>query len=181
MTPAEAAPESGPARKVPTGPRGHWLLGCLREFQRDPLGLYARAGREHGHHARIRAFPGVYVYLLTHPEAVEHVLQKNHRNYRKPDFFNRTVGLLAGNGVLTSEGDFWLGQRRLMQPAFHRRHLAGLAPLMVAAADSFVREREAADPGRPVDILDEMMRVSLRIAGTTLFSTDIAGEADAIG
>jgi len=81
--------------------------------------------------------PRIYVHLLTHPEAVEHVLQKNHRNYRKPDFFNRTVGLLAGNGILTSEGDFWLRQRRLMQPAFHRQHLAKLVPLMVAAAEAF--------------------------------------------
>src|SRR5207244_1623753 len=123
------------------------------------------------------AFPGVYVYLLTHPEAVEHVLQKNHKNYRKPDFFNRTVGLLTGKGVLTSEGDFWLRQRRLMQPAFHRQHLARLVPLIVAAADAFVREREAAGPGQVVDILDGMMGVGLRVAGTALFGTDIAAAA----
>src|SRR5262249_5230549 len=91
------------------------------------------------------------------------------------------VGLLAGNGILTSEGDFWLRQRRLMQPAFHRHHLAKLAPLMVAAAESFVREQGPAGPGRPVDMLDAMMRVGLRIAGTTLFSTDATGEAGGIG
>src|SRR6266545_287636 len=168
-------------KKTLQGPRGHWLLGCLRQFQRDPLTLYTQANRDYGHYVRIRAFPGIYVYLLTHPEAVEHVLQKNHKNYRKPDFFNKTVGLLAGNGILTSEGDFWLRQRRLMQPAFHRQHLAKLAPLMVAAAESFVREQQAAGPGQVVDILDAMMKVALRIAGNTLFSTDITGEADEIG
>lgn len=176
-----AASGSPPTKKAFPGPRGNWLLGCLRQFQRDPLALYAQANREYGHYVRIRAFPGIYVYLLTHPEAVEHVLQKHHKNYRKPDFFNKTVSLLAGNGVLTSEGDFWLRQRRLMQPAFHRSHLAKLAPLMVAAAESFIREREAAGPGQPVDILDSMMKVGLRIAGTTLFSTDITAEADDIG
>jgi cytochrome P450 len=153
----------------------------MRQLQRDPLGLYTRASREYGHYVRVRAFPGIYVHLLTHPEAVEHVLQKNHKNYRKPDFFNRPVGLLAGNGILTSEGDFWLRQRRLMQPAFHRHHLAKLAPLMVAAAESFVREQGSAGPGRPVDMLDAMMGVGLRIAGTTLFSTDVTGEAGEIG
>src|SRR3712207_8139406 len=56
------------------------------------LSLYTRANRDYGHYVRIRAFPGVYVHLLTHPDAVEHVLQRNHKNYRKPDFFNRTVG-----------------------------------------------------------------------------------------
>src|SRR5688572_29263663 len=99
------APTSG--RLAPPGPRGSLLLGCMRQFQRDQLGLYTQANREFGHYVRIRAFPGVYVYLLTHPEAIEHVLQKNHKNYRKPDFFNRPVGLLTGNGILTSEGDFW--------------------------------------------------------------------------
>jgi cytochrome P450 len=176
---------TAPARPAPrkqfTGPRGNWLLGCLPEFRRDPMGLYLRTNREHGHYARIRAFPGIYVHLLTHPDAVEHVLQKNHKNYRKPDFFNKPVGLLTGNGVLTSAGDFWLRQRRLIQPAFHRQHLAKLVPLMTAAAETFVRERLAAGPGQAVDMLDEMMKVGLRIASTTLFSTDITAEADSIG
>src|SRR5437870_3312016 len=132
------AGSAGPVRRKEfVGPRGSWLLGCLRRLQRDPLTFYTAANREYGHYLRIRAFPGVHIHVLTHPDAVEHVLQKHHKNYRKPDFFNRTVGLLAGNGVLTSEGEFWLRQRRLMQPAFHRGHLAKLAPLMVAAAESF--------------------------------------------
>src|SRR5262249_39597745 len=122
-----------------------------------------------------------YVYLLTHPEAVEHVLQKNHKNYRKPDLFNRPARQLTGNGVLTSEGDFWLRQRRLLAPAFHRQHLANLARPLVAAAQALARDREAAGPGQVVDILDAMMKLALRIAGTTLFSTDISGEADALG
>src|SRR3954467_15462100 len=89
--------------RTPPGPDGHWLWGCLRQIQRDPLGLYTRCWHQFGDYVRIRAFPGVYVYLLTHPDAVEHVFQKNHKNYRKPDSFNRTVGLLAGDGILTSE------------------------------------------------------------------------------
>ena len=152
----------------------------MRQFQRDPLSLYTQANREFGHYVRIRAFPGIYVYLLTHPEAIEHVLQKHHKNYRKPDFFNKTVGLLTGNGILTSEGDFWLRQRRLMQPAFHRQQLAKLVPLIIAAAESFNRE-QCIQPGQPFEILDKMMKLALRIAGTTLFSTDLTAEADDIG
>jgi cytochrome P450 len=157
------------------------MTGCLRQLQSDPLNFYTRVSREYGHYVRIRAFPGVYIFFLTHPEAVEHVLQKNHKNYRKPDFFNHTVGMLAGNGVLTSEGDFWLRQRRLIQPAFHRQHLAKLAPLIVTAAEAFVQQRESAGPDHVVDILDGMMKLALRIAGTTLFSSDISGGADEIG
>jgi cytochrome P450 len=58
------------------------------------------------------------------------------------------MSLLVGRGLFTSEGDFWLRQRRLMQPAFGRQHLANLSPLMVAAAEAFVREREAAESAR---------------------------------
>lgn len=168
-------------KRVVAGPQGSWLLGCMRQLQRDPIGVYTQANREFGHYVRIRAFPGMYVYLLTHPDAVEHVLQKNHKNYRKPNFFNGPVSLLSGDGILTSEGDFWLRQRRLMQPAFHRQQLARLTPLMVAAAESFVRQHQAAGLGKPVDILDEMMKLALRIAGDTLFSTDITAEADNMG
>jgi cytochrome P450 len=159
------------------GPHGHWLLGCSREFQRNPVELYTRAWREYGDYVRIRAFAGIYVHLLVHPEGVEHVLSRNHKNYRKPDFFNGPVSLLTGNGVLTSEGGDWLRQRRLMQPAFHRQHLANLVGPMVGAALGFVREREEA-PGQPLDILAEMMRLTLRIAGQTLFSAEITGATD---
>jgi cytochrome P450 len=163
------------------GPNGHWLLGCLGRLRKDPLGLYTQVQRDYGDYARIRFLPGIYSYMLTHPDAIEYVLQKNQKNYRKPDVLLKPMKLLVGEGLFTSEGDRWLRQRRLDQPAFHRGNLARLSPLMVAAAEAFLREREAADPGQPVDILDEMMRVSLRIASTTLFSTDITSEADAIG
>jgi cytochrome P450 len=176
-----SAAQPNPVRKQPLGPRGHWLLGNLKRLWADPIGLYQQAWREYGDNVRIRLLPGVPVFLITHPDAVEHVLQKNHRNYRKPDLVVRPISLLIGNGLFSSEGDFWLRQRRLMQPAFHRQHLARLAPLMVAAVETFVREREVAGMGVPFDILPEMMRLSLRVASTTLFGADMAGEADAIG
>ncbi len=166
---------------LPPGPRGHWLRGCLKRFQHEPLEFYRECHRDYGDYVRIRMVPGVDVYLLTHPDAVEQVLQKNHQNYRKPDFFHQTVGLLAGNGIFTSRGPFWLRQRRLMQPAFHRQHLEHLVPAMTAAAGAFVTERLRAPQQEPFDILPEMMKLSLRIAGNTLFSTDISAEADEVG
>jgi cytochrome P450 len=168
-------------RKTPAGPPGHWLWGCLRQGQRDPLDFYCRAWLDYGDYVRLRALPGVYFYLLVHPHAVEHVLQKNHKNYRKPGVVTGPVSLLVGNGLFTRSGGLWLRQRRLMQPAFGRQRLANLVARMADAAGAFVREREAAGPDQAVDILDEMMRLSLRIAGSTLFSSDITGEADAIG
>jgi cytochrome P450 len=150
----------------------------MPQLQADGPGFYLRTWRNHGDYVRIRAIPGVYFYFLAHPEAVEHVLQKHHKNYRKPVFFDRTMALLVGQGLFSSDGDLWLRQRRLAQPAFHRQPLARLFPLMTAATDTFLKEREAAGPGQVVDLLDEMMHLTLRIASTTLFSTDLTRVSD---
>jgi len=149
-------------------------------MQGDPLGLYAQARRQYGDYVQLRVVAGIHCYLLTHPDAVEHVLHKNHRNYRKPDRFYRTVGLLVGNGLFTNEGEAWQRQRQLAQPAFHRQHLSQLGPLMTEGAEAFVREQQNSD-GKPIDMVRGMMKVGMRIASTTLFSADISGDADAVG
>jgi len=161
--------------------RGHWLRGCLRDIQNDPLDFYTGAGRAGGGYARLRVLPGVWCYLLTHPDGVEHVLQKNHKNYRKPDILIKPVRLLMGNGLFSSEGDFWLRQRRLMQPAFHRQQIAALSRQMADAAAALVEEWERGEAGRVIDVVPAMMRLTLRIAGLTLFSHDLSGEADTLG
>src|SRR5262245_52776734 len=101
-----AAPAAPATRQWPEV-RGHWLKGCMRQFQFEPMALYQNAWREHGDYVRLRALPGIPVFMLAHPDAIEHVLHTNHKNYRKPDTFNLSVKLLAGNGILTSEGEFW--------------------------------------------------------------------------
>jgi len=147
----------------------------------DPLGLYESAWKQYGDIVRLRALPGVYFFLLVHPEAVEHVLGKNHKNYRKPDSFNQPASLLAGKGLLTDEGPSWLSQRRLVQPAFSRQRLAALDGPVVRATAAMIEQWRQAGDGQVLDILPEMTRLSLAIASTTLFSTDISNEADEIG
>ena len=149
-------------------------------MQRDPLALYTQTQREFGDYVRMRVVRGIDCYVLTHPDAVEHVLHKAHKNYRKPNIFYNSVGLLVGNGLFTNEGDSWLSQRKLVQPAFHTQHLATLCPDIVESAQAFVRQHQNVD-GRPIDIADAMMKLGLRIASTTLFSTDISGDEDAVG
>ena len=175
-----STPLHPPAGKTFPGPRGHWLGGCLRRMRRDPLGLYSQARQDYGDYVRLRVIPGFHCYVLTHPDAVEHVLHKRHQNYRKPDIFYNSVGLLVGDGLFTNEGESWRSQRQLAQPAFHSQYLALLSPLMVQAAEAFVRQHQA-DAGQPIDMVDGMMKLGLRISSTTLFSADISGEADAIG
>ena len=171
---------ASPRRSWP-GPKGHWLVGCLRDIRGDSLSFYRALSRTYGDYVRIPTLPGVDVFLLIDPAAVEHVLVKNPKNYRKPEFLTRSVRPVLGNGLFLSEGDFWLRQRRLAQPAFLRGAIARLAAPMTAAADRLIRDWEAAPDGRIVDVVPEMMRLALQIAGSTLFGADIGAEADAIG
>jgi cytochrome P450 len=172
-----------PVRVVKQWPevRGHRLVGCLRQMQRDPLRLYHGVWREHGDYVRLHAMAGFYFYMLAHPDAIEHVLHSNHKNYRKPDSANDSIGLLAGKGILTSEGDFWRKQRRLMQPAFLRHQVVKLSSHMAESIQGFICQWQQTEDSRTFDIVPEMMRLALRIASTSLFSTDISGEADSIG
>jgi cytochrome P450 len=177
---ASKRPEVVHRRSWP-GPRGNFLFGCLRQFQRDQLNFLRDVWRTHGDHVRIPTVPGFDVYFLADPAAIEHVLVKNHKNYRKPAFLTGPVRLLLGNGLFNSEGDFWLRQRRLSQPAFLRGAIVRLAGHMSAAAEGLIRTWQAAPDGRTVDIVQEMMRLVLHIAGATLFGADIGSDADALG
>src|SRR5262245_48017693 len=91
-----AAGQAGsPKARPPAGPRGHWLWGVSSRFRHDPLGLYAQAWRDYGDYVRLRAMAGIYFSLLVHPDAVEHVLVKNAKNYRKPFSFIEAFALLG--------------------------------------------------------------------------------------
>src|SRR5204862_122596 len=103
---------------------GQLLLGNLPEFGKDLLGFITQCAREYGDIVRLRLANRV-AYLLNHPDYMEYVLVTNHRNFVKNSFFWRHVKAVFGSGLLTSEGDFWLRERRLCQPAFHREQIAG--------------------------------------------------------
>jgi cytochrome P450 len=101
------------ATLIPQGPRGNFILGVMSEFNRDSLAFIEKLPREYGDIVRARFFY-VPAYFLYHPDHIEYVLATNNRNFIKPlsfrtPFFQR----LVGNGLLTSEGNFWRRQRRM--------------------------------------------------------------------
>jgi cytochrome P450 len=113
---------------------------------------------------------------------VYHVLVKRRENYSKQARGYVKLRQVIGNGLLTSEGDFWLRQRRLLQPAFAPARLAGFAAAMVTAAEQIAQSWEsAARQGDAIDVADEMMRLTMRIVGETLLGTDVTGEASDVG
>ncbi len=165
---------------LPPGPRGHFLFGSMADLQRDRLKFATDLALNYGDVAMFRMGP-LPLYMVYHPNGIRHVLVDNKRNYTKDTpVFGLLKGLL-GNGLLLSEGEFWLRQRRLMQPMFHRERIAGFGRIMTGAAQKALESwQPAAAEGRVVDISREMMRLTLDVACRSLFSMDIMGKASAI-
>lgn len=154
------------------------LLGLLA-MRRDPLSFFTNLAREYGDVVGVKFGPED-AYLLSRPEFVRDVLVVSQKKFMKGRGLQVAKKVL-GEGLLTSEGEFHLRQRRLVQPAFHRQRIARYAETMVEYAVK-TRERWAALPaGRPVDIAHEMMRLTLVIAGKTLFDADVEREASEVG
>jgi cytochrome P450 len=144
------------------------LLGLLPEVSRDALGFFTRCTRDYGDFVRVRLGLTPCV-IVGHPALVEEVLVTRNHDYRK-GFATRRLGSLLGNGLLLSDGDFWLRQRRLMQPAFHRQRLTAMAHAMVAITAKLL---DGWHDGETRAINQEMTEATVRIVGRTLFGTEV--------
>jgi cytochrome P450 len=164
------------ALPLPPGPRGHFLIGHLPEFRRDMLGFLTRMAREYGDCVAFR-LGWKRVYLVNHPDLIESVLVADSRHYIK-HYVLRLLRPTFGNGLLLSEGDFWLRQRRLVQPAFHRDRIAAYGAIMVTYAE---RMLAAWQDGETRDIHRDMMRLTLEIVAKALFDADVAAQAQDVG
>ncbi len=166
--------------KQADGPRGHLLFGVLPKFQKDPMGLLMRAWRDFGDIVRLRFGP-VSLHLLVHPDHVKHVLVDNHRNYMRSAGIE-VVKELLGNGLLTSDGDFWRKQRRIAQPAFHMEQLASMAATMTQlTAGDLPAWVPTSGNDATIDIAERFRVLTLRIAGITLFNEDLSDESADFG
>lgn len=156
------------------------LLGSASEIQRDALGFLLKT-QQAGEVVRLR-FLFSPAYLISHPESIKHVLQYNARNYNKDIISYTMFRPLLGKGLLINDGPSWLHQRRLMQPAFHRKRLATYATQMTEATDEMLeRWKPRFEQETPLNIAEEMMRLTLRIVGQALFSLDLDQETSTIG
>lgn len=153
------------------------LLGNSYDFIRDSLGALRMYQQQYGQSTGpqiVRLHVGGRVqHLIFRPEDAKRVLQENHRNYgRSPAF--QVLKLFLGEGLLTSDGDFWRRQRRLAQPAFHRQKLVILANTMIEEAAAWIQELRQRDLSKPQNMSQAFMDVTMRIVCKTLFGTDAA-------
>jgi len=152
----------------PPGPPQRLFRGSLPEFRRNVLGYMRECAERYGDIVWFRLGPRECI-LINHPDLIETVLVKNHKNFIK-HFAVRLARPVLGNGLLTSEGDFWRRQRRLAAPAFSAERIAEYGPDMVAAT---VRMLGGWHDGETHDIHADMMQLTLDIVAKTLFGTDV--------
>lgn len=153
----------------------HWLLGFADDLRRRPLeALPLLAARGPVVSTRVLHMP---VHLVSHPDGVQQVFTDVH-TFDKRTVSYRALGLIVGEGLVTSDGEKWKRQRRIAQPAFHRRRIEGYAACMTDAALAAAAEwDEAARRGEPVDAYASLTRLSLRVACESLLGAD---ETDAV-
>lgn len=163
-----------PSRRAPQGepPTVHepCELGATDDSLERMLGWF----REHGDTYRVFApARDRWTWVIHHPDDVKRVLVTNHRNYTKGVGIDR-VRMLLGNGIMTSEGEFWRRQRRMLQPAFHRRVIQRFAGVVRERNDAlFERWAAAAAAGEPVNLTHATSELALEIILHAIFSEDL--------
>ncbi len=164
--PQSISKHNQPKRIPQTG--GLPLVGALPEFLKNPFGFLVQARETYGDLYRLNL--GVTdVVMLNHPRQIQHVLLDQAHNYRKGGAVWDAIRMQMGNGLLVSEGDFWLRQRRMMQPQFHRQRLAALAALTVDAIAETLDTWERVAAGEAFDLVSAFDHLTMKVTTRTLF------------
>lgn len=168
--------------KLPPGPRGYPIIGPLLHAMRDPLRFCVESARRYGDIVHFQVGPR-HIYLLNHPDYVKHVLQDHTKIYRRrtPDDTFKSLFTPFGQGLITSEGELWRRQRRLIQPTFHRQRIALLADQMNDCITTMIeRWRRLAQGDKSIDVTKELAHLTQTIVGKTLLNTSSAIDTNVI-
>ncbi|WP_157506790.1 cytochrome P450 [Ktedonobacter racemifer] len=164
--------QTTPSRAVPCLTRSEAFSFLLFH---DPLNTPLRLARKYGDVFYFQAGRNK-VFFLNHPDDIRELLVVQHENFRKGEGV-MILERMLGKGLITNDGAAHKQQRRLVQPAFHRRRIASYAQAMVEAAQ---QQAHAWQDGATVDMSQEMMQLTLVIVGKTLFNTDVGEEANTV-
>jgi cytochrome P450 len=157
--------------------RGATLLGHRDEIRRDRVAFFLRLAREGDDMGRLRILHLSAGYANA-PRPLREILLEKARAFEKSPIFRAVLYPLAGDGLFASEGDLWRRQRKLMAPLFVPERLAEYTESMAASADAVAARWP---DGEVVDVAHETTRITMDIAGRTLFGAETLGESDALG
>ncbi len=185
---AETLPTEGPSLppgplrdeagyRFPPGLKLNLPFYLFKKFFRpaDPIALFEHLARTYGRIAHYK-LGFANIVFLNHPDLVREVLVTQGSSFIK-ERTQRRLKILLGEGLITSEGEFHMRQRRIAAPAFHRQRIAAYGQGMVARAAAM---RDSWQPGHTFDISAAMMELSLEIVARTLFATEVTDDIRAI-
>jgi cytochrome P450 len=163
------------------GPRGLPLIGHVTPFIRHGiLGAFDSLSKRYGPCYRLPLPLGNTAVVLAHPDGVERVLRSNRHNYNKGTVYNG-ARLLLGEGLVTAEGRAWERQRALAQPAFNSTQLAIYLRTMAECTEDMLCEWRKLPAGKSINLSEAATRLTLAIAGRTLFGLDLSGHSNTAG
>jgi cytochrome P450 len=159
--------------KLPELDKGHLIFGSIHLFAKDPLKFLNDYQYQYDGIYRVKSPKYLeQIVVVSKPDYVKHILQDNNKNYHK-SYGYTIMKLLLGEGLLTSEGDFWRRQRRLAQPAFHRDRLAAFVKIMTDAGNTLLQKWDSLPDGTTVNVSTSMMQVTVDIVCKAMFSSDV--------
>src|SRR6185437_10653399 len=161
----------------PPGPSPKPFIGSSFDFSADPLNFVTRMQRQYGNAATMPFMGGFKMVMLFTPAAVRYVLTEHPRDFTSREF-NYTLQRLLGDGLLTIDGETHRTQRRMVQPAFHRKRIESYATTMTEHTQEMLVGWRA---GETRDIAAEMQALTLRIVAKTLFDVDLKNDSDQLG
>lgn len=169
------------SQSIPTE-KGWPLLGILPKFlSGDSFEYLKNVMLKQGDFVQIN-FGTKPVYLVSHPDYLKRILRDNYQNYRKPEIFYGASREVSGNGLLNSSGEFWLRQRRMIQPHLHRKQLESLFSDMVdAIAEVLNRWETLAQDGAQIEVGEKMAEITINVISHTMFGKGILPESDVNG
>jgi cytochrome P450 len=164
---------------MPLAPRGEGFFGHNPEFRRDRMGMLRLISEQPEPALRLRVpMSGIRVFVANSPEIAQEVLVEKVKSFHKSDMLRYSLYDLAGEGLFTSNGELWRKQRRLMAPLFTPKALEAYAGDMVSCT---LRTLEGWHDGETRSLARETTRLTMGVAGKTLFDADTFSEADEIG
>jgi cytochrome P450 len=163
-----------PAAK-PQAPPAHWLLGHLPDMKRDLLGFFGRCERDFGAVVPLRLYTERF-FLVNDPRWIQKILVTDDANFVKPTGLQMVKPLL-GDGLVSSEGEYWRSQRALIQPSFHKRMVDGYAGAVAQCIDPLLEKWDASSTR---DVYEDMSEVTLDIVARALFGADISPARPAV-
>jgi cytochrome P450 len=164
-----------PKTKYNLPPRFPFLKATLNAFKflKDPVNFLSNRLDEYNGTYCPSLTPKLKAIVTRDADFISYIIKENHRNYKKSDYFGKSSVEFFGNGLLFSNGDYWLKQRRLIQPAFHKEKLQGLYSLIIKTIDNYLA---AMPQGESIDVYPLMHELTFNIVMNSLFDINLPSE-----